>query len=286
MRHNADYRGENPAKKLTRLTFWLLVQQLLGTKRFLVGPHLVLTSGEAGDVSVLLGMGVSIEKIVGVEWKPHEAIKAQLKFPGLRVYQQDVARYAQRGEHRFASAYLDFCCQSGDEAFQRVVTVAKNTMQPDSLIGCNFMVGREKGMRDVAMQYRKEVEQEIAKMKKARREDLEELSSFFSRAFLMESELAKRAKPLNMQLESRFFYSSRQKDWHGHPWCGQLAWVAPSLKRKRHEPTCYYFATDEKALRSYALDLETKTGQAALLLNIPRTSLAALKAHQSRGTYR
>ena len=285
MVHNKDYKGEVPSKKMTRLTFWLLIRQHLGTKRFLAGPHLVLASREAGDVSVLLGMGVDIKNIIGVDYVPHEAAQARLKFPGLRVIEKEIGLYAREYKGLpFASIYLDFCSQSGNAIFDTVSLVIKHLVEDDGLLGYNFMVGREQSVRHKAAKYRREIEAQIARMKKTRRADMEGMAVHFSRAFLMESEIVKRVKSTPLQLEAHFFYSSKQEGHIGHPWCGQLVRVNPS-KPNADSPDCYYFSTDMAALRDYALSLEKKTGQAALLLNVTRTTMAAWKAHASRGTY-
>lgn len=62
-----QYRGESPAKKFARWGFWLEVRAQLGKERFLEGEHLVLASAEAGDVSVLLGMGVKPRNIMAID---------------------------------------------------------------------------------------------------------------------------------------------------------------------------------------------------------------------------
>lgn len=280
MRPKVTYPGDSAAKKISRLAFWLKVRELLGVARFKRGKYLVLASREAGDVSVLLGLGIPIESITAI---PKEAALARLKFDGLCVVEEDILMYVRMCRPEYDCICLDFCTWTTPAAVQRVVAAAAALCR-GGLLGCNFLVGREmmqvrKKMRAI----RRVVDAHVASMPSIDQKETAELASYFSRAGFIQQELAKH---LSARPVATFFYRARRvrRGEQGHPWCTQLLRYTTKVQQgvvvpEMHDPT-------EEEFRDYVLQLLRQGHPVNLLLNIPKSSLAAWKAHATRGTYR
>lgn len=262
VRSNFPYRGESPQKRLARLTFWTLVCRALGRKKFLKGRYAVLASREAGDVSVLLGMGVPLKNIVCFDWNGREAAGARLRYPGLVIHEGDVVDEIQRyPKWSFTAAFLDFCSPATNEYLTRVSFVARHYVRLRGLIGCGFFIGREVSTLKKIIGLRSHFEKRL--------EDSTDWSGRFAvlaRGALIESELISRLRPTFPQTLSFLYYQSKTELSKGQPMCLHLARLVGG--RCKTSPSIHHFDQTEKELRSYAKQLVEETGDAApLLLN-------------------
>lgn len=136
------YRGESSPKKFARYTFWSTVAEEMGDA-FIRSDFLVLSSEEAGDVSVLLAMGVPAEHIVAVDIDATAVKKASAKFPNVEFHHAEVGRYLQTTKHVFGAIYLDFCSALNPETIRTACIAAQWLHKKHGMLGVGFMVGRE-----------------------------------------------------------------------------------------------------------------------------------------------
>lgn len=156
------YKGESPSKKLARYSFWMSVAGLLGQERFQGGKHLVLASREAGDVSVLLALGVKPKNIIAVDHNAEACALAQKKFPEVRFICDDVAKVARRFNRECISCLLDFCAPMMPRVLDGVLQVALQVLKDDGILGCAFLSAREQGeLKDDVEASRREAEEEL-----------------------------------------------------------------------------------------------------------------------------
>lgn len=251
------YGGEAIEKKLARLFFWLAVRDLLGAKRFLEGRYLALASEEAGDAMTLHGLGVPWENIVLAEINKTACLASRKKVPLIAVYNEDVLFTA----HRFPAGYfeavfLDYCGNVTEECLIRSAAIAQRCVSERGMLGIGVHVGREN---------------DLAKMP-----DLK--SAFLKRAGYIKQEMKIRAQ------------------LHPHCLFGYTA-----LHPRRHVPMCVYLGTRNKTkcreivlargedakgvLARWFKHFDQQGLDVSQIFNIPRSSVAPMRAHITRGTY-
>lgn len=142
------YRGETPVKSVNRFLYWYKTMTEVGESKFCSGKFLVLVSREAGDISCLLGLGVPISNIVGVEINPEAAEKARKRYPEAEIITGDVAEIVKKRQRRrvFDFAYLDLCGCVGEQIIDTCRTVIQWGMKSTACIGWTVQVGREKDL--------------------------------------------------------------------------------------------------------------------------------------------
>jgi len=146
MKTTNNYRRESPGKKQARILLWQMVETKMGKVAFRKGPHLVLASAEAGDVSTLLGMGVPPESIYAVDVDRHAIAAARSKFKAFKgVNWADIdfvnaAEYFQVEE--WAMAFIDLCSNlhAKDLDIERVIALKAKYKAYE------FMIAREMGL--------------------------------------------------------------------------------------------------------------------------------------------
>jgi len=252
------YGGEAVEKKLARLFFWLAVRDYLGEKKFLQGRYLGLASEEAGDALTLHGLGVPYENIVLAETNKMACLAARKKVPLVAVYNEDVLLTAHRFRtSHFDAVFLDYCGNVTEECLIRSTAIAQRCVHSNGLFGIGIHVGREK---------------DLDKMP-----DVE--NAFLKRAHYIKKELKTR---IEMHAHRLFSYVAS----HGH----------------RHVPMCVYLGTWVKApcqvqrvarykgakmlLAQWFKSFDKNGMDVSLIFNIPRTSVAPMRAHITRGTYK
>ena len=140
------YKGESPAKKISRWRLWTMVMRHLGYNRFIHGKHLVLASFECGDIYTLKTFGVEDHNIIAVDLDEEAIEICRARFPGVaHAHQGDVVDVVKRYRRELVTAYLDFCGPLGKRTVDTMISVITAGMKNDSLIGASFMSGREQG---------------------------------------------------------------------------------------------------------------------------------------------
>jgi len=141
-----NYRRESPGKKQARVLLWQMIETKMGKAAFRKGPHLVLASAEAGDVSTLLGMGVPPESIYAVDVDRHAIAAAKHKFKafkGVNWAEIDFVRAAEYFQvEEWAFAFIDLCSNlhSKDLDLERVIALKAKYKAYE------FMIAREMGL--------------------------------------------------------------------------------------------------------------------------------------------
>jgi len=272
--HLAKYRGESCTKKVQRLVFWNAVKQEVGPRKFNRGPHLVLSSAEAGDVATLLGMGVNADEIVAVDIDKHAVAAAQWKFPGINIRQARVEDEVKT--RKWVSVYLDFCSPLSNKSLGIVAKCMPH--MTGSVLGVAMLAAREQN------QYLKGVEGLKSRTSKQK----EKLRPILLQEMLPEVVQTHRFHPLNW-----WYYVSHDDVRFGKPMFVGMGGISVTptrtanrkdlvrmtkVRRVDYDPSSFAIAVT----RAYRKHEE----QALLLYNMRRQTVAALQAHVSRGSYR
>lgn len=311
------YKGESPSKKMARLGYWRAVRKFLGG-RFTKTKHVVLASREGGDIGVLVGLGVPKENIIAVDQVESAAQACAQKWPGVEVIFGDVADVVEARAKEVGSVFLDFCGPISTTTVQ-VGRKILRALRYDSIFGIALLKGREHGEIEIndegrmsrrarraanAMRRRGGEGAAEANMmtwstvgKVATREILDGASDEshlggYSRAkaFLAALHAAKHDQWSGVT-RAHFIidYQSVTKESRGVPMtialCLKERHTAEAYQRHKHE---YGYApmrkfTDEM-VRAFAVS-PSAGPTPHLLLNIDRATIAAWKAHATRGTY-
>jgi hypothetical protein len=280
------YRGETPPKRVARLVFWEHVKELLG-KEFLLGQHVVLLSQEAGDVSCLLGLGVIPGHIIGVDLDKHATAAAQAKHPKVGMRTQDVEAAVtglRTSGQKVSSVFLDICAPMREQTVAKAAAVATQ-LKAGSVLGCAFLAGREVG------DWGEKIEGA-----KARYKTRTGNRAFFMRGPLFFRELNKLTTKKGVLVipTKLIYYVSHGPDRYGKPMIicvGTINRTEDAHMRKFGVGTAlqsveYEFVTATPfELGALAAELEADERPADLLLNASKQSVAAWKAHATRGTY-
>lgn len=137
-----DYRTESPNKKQARLMAHGILENAMGRELYRKGPHLVLASAEAGDISVMLGKGVEPTAIHAVDVDKHALDAAKDRFGSWGVQFKAIDfRKANKefGVPSYVSAIIDLCSEIRDTDVKAIIDLrAKYKVY-------GFQVCREKG---------------------------------------------------------------------------------------------------------------------------------------------
>lgn len=138
----SNYRGESPGKKETRILGWQMIKDELDEECFVQGPHLVLASQFAGDVSVLLEMGVDPKGIYAIDRDRHELAAAKSRFAdsgvNFKLCNFEDA-HSELGVDIFQSAFIDLCGPLSLITLRSVLRIQAK------VLGYEFMCCREQG---------------------------------------------------------------------------------------------------------------------------------------------
>jgi hypothetical protein len=291
------YAGESWAKKLARARYWELVHTHFLT-RIIPGQHLVLASRECGDLAVCDALGYDC---VGAE-RNHDAYKTAFAKYGDRVVFGDVARVASG--RRLCHAFLDFCGVLNGVSAQTVADVAEH-ISVGGLLGVAFQKGRDPYELKSAIQPRSRRERRMLQATSRRaglghaffsgesvgQADIQQETPSVRRALLLASSIClgwvKNRHPCYVRLVRILEYTG-----HRVPMMVGLFHIRgrPTLERDADDVQLHgdRIAIEELpsgdearvAVRSLILD-----GTDPRIFNIQPATVAAWKAHQTRGSY-
>lgn len=302
------YKGESPGKKLARIKFWdHVIEQLAGR----AGPIVVLASREMGDYSALAALGHG-GRTIAVDRCPSAVEQGRSKFPNSDVRCGDVADIVRTIGEPIACAFLDFCAPICPETVATSRAVLR-CLRPGAIFAVGLLKGREQdggdlghggaraplnrerrrvfaamGIKDATrpMTARRALEtvQNYSTGLEPSEEDdlLPTINRIVAFRELMHDPSRKVANGL--RFINFLTYQSKTRASGGVPmmYAGfrvtKDAWPNGGLLYSEH---CH---SDEDALRSEALRLSS-FADASLALNIDPRTVAAWKAHSSRGTY-
>jgi hypothetical protein len=261
---------------------WTRVKGLLGP-RFFTGTHVVLLSPWAGDVSTLLGMGVDLRKIVGVDIDRHAVAAARHKFPGLRCLNEDIISALERlKKERVVSAFLDFCSPFRDETVGKAAEAAL-FVQPSGVIIFAAKMGREQGGWSKTITSMKTRSKLRGREVKSR--------AFHMRSELLTSKLTSLCNGYSQKPRPLDFYryrSDRGDDRRSEMLIciSQLCTRPPAVKDIIKSAQFKSIVADHRSVGAEASRLAQAGELAHLLLNLKPESIPAYKAHLTRGSYK
>lgn len=307
------YKGESWGKRRARDAFWSTV---IGhhRERGALGQfgYLILASREGGDVSTLLGHGVPVECILAVERNAEAFDAFRKKWPEVHCEFGDVADVAKKFGPQIGGALLDFCSELTPEVLRTSIDVM-NAIALNAALGVAILRGREKNSAAhhgvTGMPNRGLKRAHYSSRKK--RPMLQKLSieaaygEFDGRKLI---DAAKRAYPgvyddsrgmaLFAAIDGAGFgrivrpnvvinYHSRTEDSGGVPMSIALGAVIDrglGWVKDRHWDVVNIGSLTEDDIRKLVLAGEFGD-EPHLRLNVSKGTIAAWRAHETRGTY-
>jgi hypothetical protein len=137
-----SYGGETDSKRIARYLLWSSIRRKL-QERFVVGPHVVLCSSEAGDVRTLVALGADPKGIFAVDSDASALAhaRAHIVGGGVNFVHGDVAEVAT--SLKPLAAFLDFCGPIG-HATALTTLVVSNSIARSGVLAGGFMRGRDR----------------------------------------------------------------------------------------------------------------------------------------------
>lgn len=295
-----SYKGESPGKKLARWEFWGRQRVALGEREWSGGRHAFLASREGGDVSVLEGLGIKAEKMQAIERNSKAADAFADRHPSVPLFRGEAGVFCEREHHSLTTLLLDFCTYPDDQLV-RLVARAMRSIRTGGRIGVGLLRGREKGTARRLLARAQEIAPRLAKYE----DDLIEPQALDGRDFAFVEAVNRIAASDRtwFALAGTVYYHSRTSQGQGVPMMvvtGEICRAAKTLplrwfvkesqngrrlSRTFEDDGVWKTEVDEEILRANALGMAEAGLDAAKLLNLPAGTVAAWKAHASRGTY-
>lgn len=313
------YKGESPSKKMARASYWRLVADRLGD-RFFTGKHVVLASREGGDIGVLTAMGVAPENIVAADIVKSAADACAAKWPSVEVVHGDVADVVERYAKDVRSVFLDFCgpiCTETVQVGRRVLRVLKY----GSIFGVALLRGRERGEVEVNEErpLNRAARRAIAAMKRKGGTERNaanmmewQISGRADARVAMEEASEEGDQPSGYKRAKAFLalvHATAVNPWQGVTHAYEIIDYQSVTKESRGVPMSIALCVKERVtqgftrdsaphkyrvvsaqhytdemIRAYAVS-EASGESPHLLLNVDKATIAAWKAHATRGTY-
>ena len=300
-----SFKGDTPGKKLARLETWRIILDALGKDRFLSGRYLFLAGPDMGDASVLLGLGVPPERLLGVDYDGVAAASATWAFPQVKVLHEDVLHTVERARNEkslYDAIFLDFCAPIIERNLDTIGLALLEGLNHYGIIACTLLAGREQdtkgGVRTEVLAMRTRVETALQKLPVEDRQKWDDAVPYLARLSVLQKELLRRARVFGIVPVpiACVFYKSRSDDeYKGMPMCTYIARAIPNSNLSvedqlraalAHSPEIYFFDPTAKELGEYAAELVRLKYDPSLLLNATKGTVAAWKAHAARGTYK
>ena len=299
------FKGDTPGKKLARLETWRIIFDALGRDRFLSGRYLFLAGPDMGDASVLLGLGVPAERLVAVDYESVAASSAAYSFPQVTVHHEDVLHTIERActeKTTYDAIFLDFCAPIIESNLDTVGLAILEGLSRSGIVACTFLAGREQdstgGKRASVLAMRNRVEAALKNLSIEDRKKWEDAIPYLARLSVLQKELLQRTRPLGavpVPLACIFYKSRSEGELKGMPMCTYIARSVMNSKLSiddqlrvalEESPEIFFFDPSTKELGEYAVKLTELNYDPKLLLNATKGTVAAWKAHASRGTYK
>jgi hypothetical protein len=299
------YKGESPGKKLARARTWSVISLHLGSRLRSGGKIAVLASREGGDVATLLGLGVPASSIVAIDRDAEAAAACQARWPAVDVRVGDAFEIAEKMGGKCVVAFFDLCGPLDGIACAGFTRVARR-LPRDAILAVAGMRGRERNIvvKRYAEQARKRESRAVV-AHRARGHDIEDsagMDLYRVRAVqdhLKRSLAGVRVGPVCLTVVN---YQSSNSDSHGVPMTIGVFELRRGDLIERHddfarrmigaewEAVQKYGVGDfgrctDADVRAAALSMRLNTQEVALALNINPGTVAAWKAHASRGSY-
>lgn len=229
---------------------------MLGPK-FFTCKFLVIPSQFAGDVATLNAMGVAMHNIYGTDINKHAVAEASRRYPSAHF----VTRPFWEATEAFPSlregigcAFIDLCSPLREEVIERIFSMSKHVQ----LLGFEFMCGREMGKRNAALGIGSTAEVAAATCLRY----LQNLSH--SRKYF--------------NISKSWSYASHSASHFGKP---MILGLGKFSREKRVNLNTTKVEATWETVRSACIANPAN----APLWNVSTGTLAAWRAHETRGTY-
>lgn len=308
----STYKGDSPAKKLARVEFWRRLVPTIPKE----GRIVVLASREMGDYGVLKALGYGA-RVVAVDRDSVAAAAAAAKFPEADVRLGDVAHVVSELTESVAVAFLDFCAPLSPHTYATSRDVV-DLMPDGSLFAVGLLRGREQDMRVTAplpappswnrkkrrrlgSQYGRDFVREVMTVKTSTLHD-QSARGLLANNIKWEGREKeppwhgsyKRAALFGLTIRAtRRLVMQRTVSYHsrgntnGVPMT-YAAYVVDTSGRSAAATTLdhhQHVVGGMAEVRLAAISLSVEGLDSALMLNLPPGTVAAWKAHETRGTY-
>lgn len=274
-------------KKITRLEVWLHIKMMMGDKAFKKARILVLAGPDGADLGIALNLGADPKNLLAIDISRECVTRTKWLYPEVRVEKKHLAKLIDEGKERpFDVLFLDFCSPMSEQSLSLVNTAIIGGGTPDAIFAYTFLCGREMpGDPAYSRIFAKQA-------------DLPRASKVaqLSRADVVANELYRRTRRsgrIPMPLHY-WFYQSKDED-DGRPGIPMGVYLAQmtSLEYTTREDVERSISKSNKSfikpvkadLIKRALMLEQMGLDASLMLNVAPGTVAAWKAHATRGTY-
>jgi hypothetical protein len=244
------FSSDSPGKKLSRVDLWSSVEGILG-KDFRLRTHVVLAGTRGSDISTLLGKGVDRKNIVAVDSNRHAVHSTRFRYPGVEVLYSDIEEAIGKlsPQRPIGSVYMDLCCNLNEISVPMIQRCSASVT--NSVFGVTMFAGREKGR--------------------------------IGKCFGSEDPVQARLKFIRSALNRRVQFCASYINSKNHLMVtvadsGDRNGIIPSLKK-------YSGGEAENLLRKQILESDLRGERTDLLYGISRQTIAAIKAHDTRGTY-
>lgn len=275
---------DSTGKRIARTILWMRILSRTASLRKKDLRYAYLASGEGADAAVLTALGVPQYQQLAIDHDPKAMSSFRLLYPGIPTYMGNVrdllSPYSAR--HTLAAAYLDLCATGTDEAALLVAECAEAIAEGGTL-AYTIVRGREKNTKGVKTGIK--------------------ASMYDGRAELFSTNVQSLVNPY-LRPHTRIHYHSRTNDSAGLPMLIEALTVKQSEYRGTMEiaPTTLSLKnlkalvekpqlsinlsnakTEGLVLLSHALEAEGL--DVCKVLHTSKSTMAAWRAHYTRGTY-
>lgn len=266
------YAAEDPNKKLVRFMWWHRAREL-NPHLFYEKNHLVL-AGTGGDIAILTAMGVDPAAVIAADENKECVRTCQKRFPDVQymlgtITPKHPTGYMLFEDGSFATAMLDFCgapAKSNTDIMQQ----ATKLVDPRGVIGCTFLTSR--GTPEL-----KELTKKLSLADLFQYAYDEELNPGVKAAVQRAHVVGDLMRPLGWHVNVIYTYQSHQEKLT-HRMVTMLLSKAHSRKVVFHTVK----SSEEDIKEAILATDERPTFDAALMLNVPRMTVAGWKAHATR----
>jgi hypothetical protein len=281
------FKGDSVGKKLARLIGYYLIQTISGLGRGSRWGY--LTSSFGGDVRPLSALGVPRFLQTGFERRPKSANDFHASFPDIDLRRGDIFKSLRATSDRFHALWLDFCGPMTPDQAAHIATAA-TYVEDGGILAHTVMRGREHG-------------EMLARFKQLKAEYPENASPLDDPRIKEYQRIITASTQRALYPVFNITYHSR-KNGKGTPFLIQGFMVGQKPSPRPHQDSILHNGktildtVDEFGVRSIDLskakenvlvDLSYALGarkiDSAEALNVSSQTLAALRAHDTRGSY-
>lgn len=282
--NKTNYKGDSPAKKVVRFKVWDLIADQLDAK----GRALVLAGPEGADIGVALSLGFTPKQLTAVDNNKKCITATKWRYPQVRALHADVRDLVERESFNFI--FLDLCGPLTEDSLKTAAHVAVNGLKAThGYLAFTFMCGRE----SPASPIHKAIFTWQAAMSKDRNKQRKKTIAQRSRMKVVQSNLLRLVRKSNCVIVPKEFWFYQSEVGDGElPMGVFLCQVLPANRYAKdssgteaNQANPLMHMVSGADLPSVASAVLKRGIDPTLGLNASKGTVAAWKAHATRGTY-